>query len=72
MFVWARVFCGPRIHQSASVDSSAVIRKIHMGKIRRQQGVSRACNHDGFHDLGTFDEDPGTVQGPGVRADAQC
>ena len=72
MFVWARALCGLRICCSASVDSSAVIRKIHMGKIRRHQGVSRACYHDGFHDLGTFDEDPGTVQSPGVRADAQC
>ena len=35
------------------------------------QGVARACHHDGFHDLGTFDEAPGTVQGPEVRADAQ-
>ena len=25
-----------------------------------------------FMILGTFDEAPGTVQGPGVRADAQC
>ena len=25
-----------------------------------------------FHDLGTFDEAPGTLQSPGVRADAQC
>ena len=33
----------------------------------------RACMyHDGFHDLGTFDEAPGTFQSPGVRADAQC
>ena len=36
------------------------------------QGVAHACCHDGFHDLGTFDEAPGTVQSPGVRADAQC
>ena len=36
------------------------------------QGVARACYHDRFHDLGTFDEAPGTVQSPGVRADAQC
>ena len=33
----------------------------------------RACiHHDGFDDIGTFDEAPRTVQGPGVRADAQC
>ena len=37
-----------------------------------RQGVARACHHDGFHDLGTFDEAPGTVQSPGVRADAPC
>ena len=36
------------------------------------QGVARACHHDGFHHLGTFDVAPGTVQGPGVCADAQC
>ena len=36
------------------------------------QGVAHACCHDGFHDLGTFDEALGTVQSPGVRADAQC
>ena len=36
------------------------------------QGVARACYHDGFHDLGTFDEPPGTVQRSGVCADAQC
>ena len=33
---------------------------------------ARACHHDGFHHLGTFDEAPGTVQSPGVCADAQC
>ena len=43
-----------------------------MGKIRRDQGIGRACHHDGFHHLGTFDEAPGTVQSPGVCADAQC
>ena len=43
-----------------------------MRKIRLDQGVARACYHDGFHDLGTFDEAPGTVQSPGVCADAQC
>ena len=36
------------------------------------QGVAHAWYHDGIHDLGTFDEAPGTVQSPGVRADAQC
>ena len=43
-----------------------------MRKIEVDQGVARACYHDGFHDLGTFDEAPGTVQSPGVCADAQC
>ena len=43
-----------------------------MRKIRPAQGVAHACYHDGFHDLGTFDEAPGTVHTPGVCADAQC
>ena len=37
-----------------------------MGKIRLIQGVARACDHDGFQHLGTFDEAPGTLQGPGA------
>ena len=72
MFVWARGFCGTRICCRASVDCSGTARKIHMRKIRRGQGVARACYHDGFHDWGTFDDAPGTVQSPGVRADARC
>ena len=32
-FVWARVLCGTRKHQSASADCSGVIQKIHMRKI---------------------------------------
>ena len=43
-----------------------------MRKIRQAQGIAHACYHDGFHDLGTFDEAPGTVQSSGVCADAQC
>ena len=43
-----------------------------MRKIEVRQGVARACYHDGFHNLGTFDEAQGTVQSPGVCADAQC
>ena len=39
VFVWARVLCGPREYQSASVDCSGVIQKIHMRKIRIVQGV---------------------------------
>ena len=72
VFVRARAFCGTRICCSASVGCSGAIRKIHVTKIRLDQGVVHACDHDGFHDLGTFDEAPGTGQSPGVRADAQC
>ena len=36
------------------------------------QGVARACYNDRSHDLGIFDEAPGALQSPGVRADAQC
>ena len=39
VFVWARVLCGTRKHQSASVDRSGVIQKIHMRKIRLDQGI---------------------------------
>ena len=71
-FVWARAFCGTRICCPATVDCSGNIQKIHMGEIDVGQGFARACKCDGFHDLGTFDEAPGTLQGPGVCADAQC
>ena len=71
-FVWARAFCGTRIWCPATVDCSGTIRKIHVRKIRRGQGVARACYHDGFRDLGPFDEALETLQSPGVRADAQC
>ena len=43
-----------------------------MAEIHVDQGVAHACHHDGFQHLGMFDEAPGTLQGPGVRADAQC
>ena len=43
-----------------------------MRKIEVRQGVARACYRDGFHDLETFHEAPGTVHSSGVRADAQC
>ena len=72
VFVWARAFCGIRYGCCASLDCSGAIRKIHVRKIRLIQGVARACDHDGFQHLGTFDEAPGTFQSPGVRADAQC
>ena len=39
-FVWSRVFCGPREHQSASLDCSGFIQKIHMRKIGRHEGVA--------------------------------
>ena len=68
----ARALYGTRIRCCASVDCSGAIRKIHMRKIRLQQGVAHACHHDRFQHLGTFDEAPGTAQSPGVRADAQC
>ena len=57
-FVWARVFCGTRKHQSASVDCSGVIQKIHIRKIRRVQGVARASENDGFHDQRPLDKAP--------------
>ena len=72
VFVWARALCGTRIGYCVSVECGGVIRTIHVRKIEQIQGVARACHHDGFQQLGTFDEAPGTVQGPGVRADAQC
>ena len=50
---------------------SAGMPQVYMRKIRLVQGVAHTCYHDGFHDLGTFDEAPGTVQNPGVRAGAQ-
>ena len=43
-----------------------------MVEIEVHQGAAHARHHDGFHDLGTFEEAPGTGQGPGVCADAQC
>ena len=43
-----------------------------MREIEVEQGVARACSHDGLHALETFDEAPETVQSPGVCADAQC
>ena len=43
-----------------------------MPEIDVDQGRGRAWKCDGFYDLGTFDEDFGTLQSPGVRADAQC
>ena len=41
VFVWARVLCGTRRHQSASLDCSGVIQKINVRKIWLDQGVAR-------------------------------
>ena len=71
VFVWARAFCGLRIGCCASVDCNGTTWKIHVAEIHVGQGVAHACHHDGFQHLGTFDEAPGTVQSPGVRAYAQ-
>ena len=54
------------------MDCSGTIGKILEVEIEVGQGVAHACYHDGFRDLETFDEAPGTLQSPGVRADAQC
>ena len=43
-----------------------------MAEIEVHQGRERAWKCDRFYDPGTFDEDFGTLQSPGVRADAQC
>ena len=43
-----------------------------MRKIDRGQDREHTWKCDGFYDPGTFDEDFGTLQSPGVRADAQC
>ena len=54
------------------MDCSGATGKIHVVEIEVEQGAAHACHHHGFHDLGTFDEAPRTVQSPGVCADAQC
>ena len=36
-----------------------------MRKIEVDQGNARACYHDGFHDLGTFDEGRGQFRAQG-------
>ena len=53
------------------MDCSGTIGNILEVEIEVGQGVAHACYHDGFHDLGRFDEAPGTVQRSGVRADAR-
>ncbi len=49
-FVWAIVFCGIRYYQSASMDCSGVTQKIHMRKIRRDQGPYMMMDFAEFHD----------------------
>ena len=70
-FVWADVLCGTRYYQSASVDCSGVIQKIHTRNIDVDQGLVHDEDFLIFHGLGTFDEAKWTIQGPKVRADAQ-
>ena len=43
-----------------------------MRKIKLGQGDGHAWKCNGIHDPGTFDEDLGTPQSPGVCANAQC
>ena len=54
------------------MDCSGTIGKILEVEIEVGQGVAHACYHDEFHDLGTFNEAPGTLQSSEIRADAQC
>ena len=70
-FVWARVLCGTRYYQSASVDCSGVIQKINAQKIRRYQGLVHDEDFLIYDGMETFDEAKWTIQGPGIRADAQ-
>ena len=49
-FVWALVFCGTRYYQSAWLEYSGTIQKIHMRKIRWLQGSTVIMNLDRFHD----------------------
>ena len=49
-FVWARVLYGTRYYQSASLDCSGVIQKIHMRKIEVGQGLVHDGECDRFHD----------------------
>ena len=72
MFVWARAFCGTRICCSTAVGCSGTTQKIHEPEIDVGQGREHAWKCVRFHDPGKFDEDFGTLQSPGVRADAQC
>ena len=53
------------------MECSGATGKIHGTENLIGQGVAHACRHDGFRHLGTFDEAPGTLQGPEVSAGAQ-
>ena len=48
--VWARVLLGARYYQSAAVDCSGVIQKIHMRKIEWDQGIVHDAGCRIFHD----------------------
>ena len=56
VFVWARVLCGIRYYQSAPMDCSGVIQKIHMRKIRLDQGLVSIMKCDRFHGQRTLDK----------------
>ena len=43
-FVWARVLCGTRYYQCASLDCSETIQKILMSKIQMRQGYMTSYN----------------------------
>ena len=43
-FVWDLVLCGTRYYQSASVDCSGVIQKIHMRELEVGQGIVSMMN----------------------------
>ena len=70
--VWALALCGTRICYSAAVGCSGTTQKILVPEIDVDQGREHGWKYDGFFDPGTFDEYFGTLQSPGVRADAQC
>ena len=54
------------------MECSGTTGKILVPEIFVRQGAAHACYQMDFMILGSFDEAPGTVQSPGVRADAQC
>ena len=70
-FVLDRAVCGTSYWVGAGRGCSGVAQKIDMRKIRWQQGLVHDEDFLIFHGLGTFDEAKLTLQGPGVRADAQ-